>query len=391
MSYQETKARIYEIDMGIFSIFVILPIQPSTMGNTYCVIMAGGIGSRFWPVSTSQFPKQFHDILGTGETLIQQTYRRLQKITDPSKILVITHKNYCDLVLKQLKGIPKENIIPEPARRNTAPCIAYAAFHIQSKDPDAVMVVAPSDHLISDEDEFVRIIEVAVSNARKKPYLFTLGIKPHRPDTGYGYIQYVDTKDDPESEVKQVKTFTEKPNETLAQQFIESGDFLWNSGIFIWSLQTLMKEMEVHMHDIYSTFDYGREFFGTAEEKEFVEKIYPTCNNESIDYDLMEKSTEVYVILSDFGWSDLGTWGSLYQLSQKDENQNAIYNKKTITYESKNNLIRVPKDKLAIVEGLEGYIVIDEGDSLLICKLENEQLIKAFVNDIKLKFGDGHL
>lgn len=361
------------------------------MSNTYCVIMAGGIGSRFWPVSTSKLPKQFHDILGTGESLIQQTYKRLQKITDPSKILVVTHKNYKSLVSEQLKGLPERNIILEPARRNTAPCIAYAAFRIQSEDPNAVMLVAPSDHLITNEDEFTRIIKVAAEHSAKSPRLFTLGIKPHRPDTGYGYIQYIDQKDQPNSEIKKVKTFMEKPDVDLAKQFIDSGDFLWNAGIFIWSIKTVMSEMQKHMIDIYSTFEAGKEYFGTPKEDAFVEEIYPTCENESIDYGLMEKSKDVYVIPSDFGWSDLGTWGSLYQLLDKDKNENAVYNKDTLTYNSNNNLIRVPKDKLAVIEGLEGYIVVDDQDSLLICKLENEQLIKSFVNDIKLKHGDKHL
>lgn len=362
------------------------------MGNTYCVIMAGGIGSRFWPVSTSKFPKQFHDILGTGETLIQNTYNRLLKVTDASKILVVTHKNYAGLVAEQLSGLPKNNIILEPARRNTAPCIAYAAFRIQSEDPNAVMVVAPSDHLITNEDEFVRVVKLAALESTNNSHLLTLGIKPHRPDTGYGYIQFRNENNSQGSEVRKVKTFTEKPNEDLAKQFIESGDFLWNSGIFIWSIPTLMKEMQFHMSDIYSTFEKGLNLFGTEKEKEFVQEIYPTCENESIDYGLLEKSKDVYVIPSDFGWSDLGTWGSLFQLSEKEKkNNNAIYNEQTITYNSKNNLIRVPKNKLAVVEGLEDYIIVDEDDRLLICKLENEQLIKSFVNDIKLKFGDKHL
>ncbi len=361
------------------------------MSNTYCVIMAGGIGSRFWPVSTSKFPKQFHDILGTGETLLQQTFRRLNKITDPQKILVVTHKNYQKLVKKQLPGLPVENIIAEPARRNTAPCIAYSAFHIQSQDPDAVMVVAPSDHLVSNEEEFTRIAKKAVENAAQNPYLFTLGIKPHRPDTGYGYIQFVDADESHDAEIKKVKTFTEKPNEEMAQQFIDSGDFLWNSGIFIWSIPTVMKEMDLHMHDIFATFEAGRKHFGSPQEKAFVEKIYPTCQNESIDYGLMEKSTDVYVIPSEFGWSDLGTWGSLYTLSNHDEDDNVVYNDTTMTYNSNGNLIRIPKNKLAVVEGLENFIVVDEGNSLLICKREHEQLIKSFVNDIKLKHGDQHL
>ena len=377
--------------MEIKSKVLLLQHKNVIMGNTYCVIMAGGIGSRFWPVSTSKFPKQFHDILGTGETLIQQTYRRLLKITDSSKILVVTHKNYKPLVAEQLKGIPERNIILEPARRNTAPCITYAAFRIQNEDPNAVMVVAPSDHLISNEDEFTRIIKIATEKSSETPFLFTLGIKPHRPDTGYGYIQFVDQQESPDSEVKKVKTFTEKPNEELATKFIESGDFLWNSGIFIWSIPAVMTEMKTHMNDIFSTFETGRAFFGTDEEKEFVDRIYPTCENESIDYGLLEKSKDVYVIPSDFGWSDLGTWGSLYQLTDKDKTGNAVYNPNTFIHNSNNNLIRIPKDKLAVIEGLEGYIVVDEEDSLLICKLENEQMIKSFVNDVKLKLGDQHI
>jgi mannose-1-phosphate guanylyltransferase len=353
--------------------------------------MAGGIGSRFWPVSTSHNPKQFHDILGTGETLIQQTFRRLKKITSADKILVVTHKNYQTIVAEQLKGLPKENIILEPARRNTAPCITYAAYRIASKDPNAVMLVAPSDHLINNEDEFTRISLLASAQADRNNHLITLGIKPHRPDTGYGYIQYVNIESQENAEVKKVKTFTEKPNTELAQQFLDSGDFLWNSGIFIWSMPTVMNELAEHQPDLFNTFEEGKALFGTKGEKDFVDNIYPSCENESIDYGLMEKSQHVYVIPSDFGWSDLGTWGSLYEHSQLDENDNATFSDKVSTYSSYSNLIRVPKSKIAVIEGLEGYIVVDEGNSLLICKKENEQLIKSFVNDIKLKFGDHHL
>lgn len=353
--------------------------------------MAGGIGSRFWPVSTSRNPKQFHDILGTGESLIQQTYRRLKKITSEDKILVVTHKSYKSLVSEQLTELPDENIILEPARRNTAPCITYAAYHIAAKDPDAVMLIAPSDHLISNEDEFTRISLLAGEQASQTRHLFTLGIKPHRPDTGYGYIQYTDALDKSNDEIKKVKTFTEKPNSELAQQFLDSGDFLWNSGIFIWSVPTVMKELSKHQPDLFSAFEAGKKHFGTGEEKAFVDEIYPKCENESIDYGLMEKSQHVYVIPSDFGWSDLGTWGSLYEHTDLDENQNATFTGKISSYNSKGNLIRVPQEKLAVIEGLVDYIVVDDSDSLLICRKENEQLIKSFVNDIKLKFGDHHL
>lgn len=356
------------------------------MSNIHCVIMAGGIGSRFWPASTQNLPKQFHDILGTGETLIQQTFRRLLNLTDADHIYVVTHKSYRELVKKQLPELPEANIILEPARRNTTPCITYAAYHIQSKDPDAVMLIAPSDHLVSNETEFVRVANLALSEAKTSNKLYTLGIKPHRPDTGYGYIQYVDANGKTNEEVKKVKTFTEKPNLEIAKQFLESGDFLWNSGLFVWSVTYFLEELEQHQPDLKAAFDAGKDVFGTTEEQTFVNSIYPSCENESIDYGLMEKSVNVYVIPADFGWSDLGTWGSLYEQLKPDEHKNIKVGGKTLFYESKNNLVRVPKDKLAVIEGLDGYIVVNEEDALLICRMENEQLIKAFVNDVKLQF-----
>lgn len=353
--------------------------------------MAGGIGSRFWPVSTTRFPKQFHDILGTGETLIQQTFRRASKVSAPEQILVVTHKNYKQLVAEQLPNLPEENIILEPARRNTAPCITYAAHRINAKDPTAVMLVAPSDHLITNEDEYVRIVQHAAEEAAESRKLFTLGITPNRPDTGYGYIQFVNLEEDPKNEVKRVKTFTEKPNTDLANQFLESGDFLWNSGIFIWSLPSFFDELKIHLPDLHATFEQEADKFGTEEEAEMIERVYPSCDNESIDYGLMEKSHHVYVIPSDFGWSDLGTWGSLHSHFDVDDKQNALQGEKIAIYNTENSVVRMPKNKVAVVEGLDGYIVVDQGDSLLICKRENEQLIKSFVNDIKLKWGDKHL
>jgi len=361
------------------------------MANTYCVIMAGGIGSRFWPVSTTDFPKQFHDILGTGETLLQQTYRRLLKITENDKILVVTHKNYQQLVKQQLPDIPFRNIMTEPARRNTAPCITYAAYRIQSEDPYATMLVAPSDHLITNEDEFVRITKIAIEETTVQARLYTLGIKPNRPDTGYGYIQFMDQDDLNSQEVKKVKTFTEKPTEELAQQFLDSGDFLWNSGIFIWSVPSFMEEIEEHLPDLFATLEGGKALFGTEKEDDFINEVYPSCENVSIDYGLLEKSQHVYVIPSDFGWSDLGTWGSLYQQMKLDENGNASFSNKVMYYTSKDNIVRLPKNKLAVIEGLQNYIVIDTEDSLLICKKKHEQLIKSFVSDIKLKHGDRYI
>lgn len=360
------------------------------MENIYSVIMAGGIGSRFWPLSTSHFPKQFHDILGTGETLIQQTFRRLRKLSDPSHILVVTHIQYAELVQKQLPELPIENIILEPARRNTAPCITYAAYRIAAENPDGIMLVAPADHLITNEKEFVRVARIACREAVKSDKLFTLGIKPHRPDTGYGYIQFVDDENNP-SELKKVKTFTEKPNAELARQFLESGEFLWNSGIFIWSVSTFMKELHTYLPDLYSTFQQGIGKYGSDAERPFIEEVYPSCENESIDYGLMEKSQNVYVIPSEFGWSDLGTWGSLHAQGKHDNANNSVQNEKIITYDTANSLIRINDDKIAVIEGLDGYIVIDQSDALLICKMENEQLIKAFVNDVKLRFGEKNI
>lgn len=358
------------------------------MQNIYSVIMAGGIGSRFWPVSTSKLPKQFHDILGTGETLIQQTFRRLSKLSDPDKILVVTHKSYKDLVVEQLPDLPEKNIILEPARRNTAPCITYAAYRIKAEDPTATMLVAPSDHLITNEDEFTRIANLACAEAEGSKRLFTLGIKPNRPDTGYGYLQFVDLEDEPNSEVKQVKTFTEKPDEAMAQQFLDSGEFLWNSGIFIWSLNTYLDELHESLPDMFAAFESGADKFGTDKEDDFISEIYPSCENESIDYGLMEKSQHVYVVPSDFGWSDLGTWGSLHTHAKLDEQNNALIGNRISIYETQNSIIKVPKNKVTVVEGLEGYIVVDSDDALLICPLEKEQLIKTFVSDLKLKFGD---
>lgn len=357
------------------------------MASTYCVIMAGGIGSRFWPMSTAENPKQFHDILGTGESLLQQTFRRLSLLTNPDKILVVTHRKYEEQVAEQLPSMPRRNIILEPARRNTAPCITYAAYRIQSEDPEANILIAPSDHLISNESEFVRIANLALNTAQESEFLITLGIKPHRPDTGYGYIQF-ENQDEAPKEVKKVKTFTEKPNLEIAQQFLDSGDFLWNAGIFIWSLKTFKKELQEHQADLYHNFEQGAEKFGTSGESDYVNTIYPACDNESIDYGLMEKSSKVYVIPADFGWSDLGTWGSLYEHKKLDDHGNALVGDKILSYDSSNNIVRLPKDKIAVIEGLKDYIVVDTPEALLICKMQNEQKIKSFVSDVKLSFGD---
>ena len=353
--------------------------------NNYAVIMAGGIGSRFWPMSKASLPKQFLDILGTGETLIQQTFRRLQKICPAENILIVTNKNYKNLCLEQLADVVEKNILCEPAMRNTAPCVAYAAFKIQSENPDANMVIAASDHIITKEDEFVRVMNDCLEISATNDVLLTIGITPSRPDTGYGYIQFTDQGLAKNKKVRKVKTFTEKPNQELALNFIDSGDFLWNSGMFVWSAKSITLAYRKYLHDMYSVFEEGKSFYNTEEEEEYIDRVFPGCKNISIDYGVMEKSDKVYVYPADFGWSDLGTWGSLYTHLELDEHQNAIQGNKVMLYNSSNNIVNVPKDKLVVLQGLSGYIVVESEGTLLVCKKEDEQQIKQFVADVKLR------
>jgi mannose-1-phosphate guanylyltransferase len=350
--------------------------------------MAGGIGSRFWPMSKTSYPKQFHDILGVGKTLLQLTFDRLKNICPSDQILVVTSTAYKDLVKEQLPEIKDDQILCEPSRRNTAPCVAYAAYKIKQLNPSANMVVAPSDHLILKEDAFINTLKSAISLAQEKNCLVTLGIKPNRPDTGYGYIQFVDFEGAQNPFIKKVKTFTEKPNHELAQQFIESGDFYWNSGIFIWSVASIIKAFESYLPDISRLFTEGEEKLNTAEEEKFIKSIYAVCPNISIDYGIMEKSSSVYVVLSDFGWSDLGTWGSLYTHVKHDEHENAVIGKNVMLYEANKNMVKVPENKLVVLQGLDDYIVVDSGDILLICRKHDEQKIKQIVNDVALSKGE---
>ncbi|HRP61089.1 MAG TPA: mannose-1-phosphate guanylyltransferase [Vicingus sp.] len=352
--------------------------------NNFCVIMAGGIGSRFWPMSRTSQPKQFLDILGTGETLIQQTFRRLKRICPEQNIYIVTNEMYKDLVNEQLPGLNPEQIICEPSRKNTAPCIAYANQKIALKNPNANIVVAPADHLILKEDEFVRVINLALSYTEKNDCLVTLGITPSRPDTGYGYIQYDNNFSTPDDEIKKVKTFTEKPDLELAKQFIESGEFCWNSGMFIWSLKSIDKAFDNLLPEVNSLFKEGVDKYNTAEEERFINKTYSLSKNISIDYGIMEKSTNVFVISAEIGWSDLGTWGSIYTHLPQDENKNAIVGESVLMYDSSNNIVNVPKDKLVVLQGLDDYIVVESDKILLVCKKQDEQKIKQFVNDIKL-------
>lgn len=355
--------------------------------KNYCVIMAGGIGSRFWPMSRTAFPKQFIDILGTGQTLIQQTFDRLQKIAPKENIFIVTNKQYKDLVLDQL-DINENQILLEPSRRNTAPCIAYANYRIKALDKDANILVAPADHLILKEDKFIDTVKLGLDFIKEHDALLTLGIKPSRPDTGYGYIQFDDSKNSP---VKKVKTFTEKPNLEIAQQFLDSGDFSWNSGMFLWSLKSINKAFEELLPEIDSLFKEEEHKFGTEEEDKVIQKIYSVSKSISIDYGIMEKSKNVYVISADIGWSDLGTWGSIYEHLPKDDNNNAVNTKNVILYDSKNCIVRVPKNKLVVLQGLSNYIVVESEDVLLVCKKEDEQKIKDFVTDIKLNKGEKYI
>jgi mannose-1-phosphate guanylyltransferase len=357
--------------------------------NLYCVIMAGGIGSRFWPMSRQSHPKQFLDVLGIGKTLLQQTVERFLPLIPLERIIIVTNKSYEALVHEQVPGLLPDQVLLEPARRNTAPCLAYAAHKIAVNNPDALLVVAPSDHLILKESVFMEHLKSAFEFAAQHDALLTMGIRPGRPDTGYGYIQFTDDPSLPyNAQVKKVKTFTEKPNLELAKSFVSSGEFLWNSGIFIWSLHSLAKAMQTHMPETNQIFNEGRTVYFTPEESGFIERAYAQCTNVSIDYGIMEKAPNVYVIPSDFGWSDLGTWGSLYENSGHDSHGNAVIGKNVMLYNTKNCIINVPREKLVAIQGLDGYIVAESDHILLICRKEDEQEIRQIVNNVKVEKGD---
>lgn len=355
----------------------------------YCIIMAGGVGVRFWPISTTARPKQFIDILGTGETLIQMTYKRFERIIPAGNIFVVTNQQYRDLVKEQLPALTDEQILCEPARRNTAPCIAYASFKIMQKDPEANFVVAPSDHVILHEENFLKVIQSALKASEVNGHLLTLGIKPNRPDTGYGYIQFKEELLFPENpRIRKVKTFTEKPALEMARFFLESGDFLWNSGIFIWKGHSIIGAFDRHLPEIASIFREGADQYNSPMEEEFIGKAYSVCTNISIDYGVMEKADNVLVFMADFGWSDLGTWGSLYERVPKDDTQNAIVSGEPQLYDTANCMISLPKGKIAVIQKLDGYIVVEDQNMLLICKREDEQEIRSFVSDVKERNGE---
>ncbi|MBN1252911.1 MAG: mannose-1-phosphate guanylyltransferase [Bacteroidales bacterium] len=360
--------------------------------NNYCVIMAGGIGSRFWPLSRYEKPKQFLDILGTGKTLLQQTFSRMIHICPVQNVFIVSNEDYLDLIISQLPNVKPENILLEPMRRNTAPCVAYANYKIQQLNPNANIVVAPSDHLILDEIEFVKVIKKSLEFTKSNDVLLTLGIKPNRPETGYGYIQISNSdKSKGQFDFTKVKTFTEKPDIEMAKIFFESGEFYWNSGIFIWSLNSILKSFNNYLPEVNDLFKKGIKNYNTDNERDFINETYSACKNISIDYGIIEKADNVYVLCADFGWSDLGTWGSLFENSKKDKNNNSVVGNNIFVYDSKNSIINLPNIKLAVIQGLNDYIIVESEGILLICKKEDEQKIRQFVNDVKLKNGDTYI
>jgi|TARA_B110000261_G_scaffold162785_1_gene207174 mannose-1-phosphate guanylyltransferase len=344
--------------------------------------MAGGVGSRFWPFSTQENPKQFLDILGIGKSLIQLTFERLSKVCPKDQIFIVTNDDYADLIDQQLPEIPKDNILFEPVRRNTAPCVAYGCYKIHDKNPNANILVAPSDHLIIKEEDYLNAIRAAFDSCANEDILITLGITPTRPDTGYGYIQATDILLESNKDLLKVKTFTEKPNIELAEVFFESGDFSWNSGMFIWSSKSIVNSFKQNMFEIHDLFKDGFGIYCTDKEHDFIQEIYAQCVNISVDYAILEKADNVYVLPCDIGWTDLGTWGSLYNQVDKDPNENAIVGKSVKLYNSTKNIISNPTDKLIVIDGLEDYIVVNTSDALLICKKDDEQKIKQFVTDL---------
>ena len=379
--------------------------------NNYCVIMAGGVGSRFWPFSRTEKPKQFLDFFGTGKSLLQMTVDRFRPLIPIDHMFIVTNVIYKQLILEQIPDLKESQILCEPARRNTAPCIAYATAHIRAlclrkagltaanqdwtrKEMKANIVVAASDHLILEEEKFRTTIEKAFDFVSKNNAICTLGMRPTRPETGYGYIQYINERSQSELNdgmsaakplndgIYPVKTFTEKPNLEMAKVFLDSGDFLWNSGIFIWNLQTISEAFRYLLPEVADRFREGELLMGTKKEEDFIEQMFPKCPSISIDYGIMEKAENVYVIPSSFGWSDLGTWGSLYELSEKDEQGNVSLHSEARFYEAKGNIVVLEPGKKAIVQGVDDMIIAEEKGALLVCKKAEEQRIKQFVSEL---------
>ncbi len=353
--------------------------------NYYAILMAGGVGSRFWPVSTKDFPKQFHDMLGTGDTLIQKTFHRLAKLIPQENIFILTNERYNDLVFEQLPSVTQRQVVLEPAMRNTAPCILYASLKIQKENPDAVMIVAPSDHWIEDETTFSNNVQQAFDFCTENDALLTLGIQPTFPNTGYGYIEFDKTAD---SDIKAVNQFREKPDYETAKEFIAQGNFLWNAGIFMWSVKSVIAAFQNNQSTLFELFKKGIPVYNTNEENDFIQENYAKAENISVDYAIMEMSKNVYVIAAEFDWNDLGTWGSLYDKLGKDASDNAVVNSRTLTEDATGNMIRTKKDKIVVVDGLQDYIIVDKEDVLLIYPKSKEQDIKKVLNKVKDTFGE---
>ncbi len=356
--------------------------------NYYAILMAGGVGSRFWPVSTQDFPKQFHDMLGTGETLIQKTFSRLSNIIPKENIFILTNERYNDLVFEQLPGVTKRQVVLEPAIRNTAPCILYAALKIQKENKDAIMIVAPSDHWIEDETAFTKNVQQAFDFCSENDALMTLGITPNFPNTGYGYIEFDKTSED---DIKVVNQFREKPDYETAKDFIAQGNFLWNAGIFMWSVSSVISAFKINQPGLFQLFEQGIDVYNTNFEDDFIRDNYGKSENISVDYAIMESSKNVYVIPATFDWNDLGTWGSLYDKLDKDSEQNAIVNAQILAEDTSGNMIRTNKDKIVVIDGLKDYIIVDKDEVLLIFPKAKEQDIKKVLQKVKDKFGDNYI
>jgi len=354
--------------------------------NHYVAIMAGGIGSRFWPMSRTNYPKQFLDILNTGSTLIQSTFNRFARFIPKENIYVVTSEHYKAIVQEQLTEIDAANILCEPSRKNTAPCIAYISYKLAQLNPEANLICAPADHIITDDESFENICLSALAFTSNIKALLTLGIKPTNPNTGYGYIQFEQMA--VSNNVYKVKTFTEKPDRDLAKTFVASGDFLWNAGIFVWQIKNIVKAFETLLPELHEMFDAEKENFNTEKETEAIERIYPQCVNVSIDYGIMEKADNVYVIPSSFGWSDLGTWASAYENLEKDYLDNAVAGNNVMIIDATKNMVHADNKKLVLLQGLEDFIVVDTKDVLLICKKDKEQEIKEYVAEVKRNKGE---
>lgn len=350
--------------------------------NLHLVVMAGGTGTRFWPYSRQAKPKQFLDILRTGKSLLQMTSNRFEPLVKQKNQLIVSNIRYAKLLRKQFPKFSKNQMLLEPSMKNTAPCIAYAAYRIRKTDPDGIMIVSPADHAIFQEEKFLDTVRLAIEAAKEKK-LVTIGIKPNRPETGYGYIQYIESKDI----AKKVKTFTEKPNLKLAEKFLESGEFVWNAGIFVWSVKAIIAAFEKHEPELAELFEEGGQFLATRKEKKFIASAYAQCRKISVDYAIMEKAENVHMVLGDFDWSDLGSWGSVHDLVKKD-NQGNVLNGEVLLYNSTNNFVQLPEGKLAILEDMDNYLVADFNDVLVICRKENSGKFREFVKDVKKKKGE---